>query len=58
MGLTFGEKVAVEDNGWRMRTDQWCHMEPRPTLTSRAALGNRGDMEASGVGGYPVELAY
>lgn len=27
-GLTFGNKVAVEDNGWRMRTDQWCHMEP------------------------------
>ena len=27
-GLTFGKKVAVEDNGWRMRTDQWCHMEP------------------------------
>ena len=27
-GLTFGNKVAIEDNGWRMRTDQWCHMEP------------------------------
>ena len=27
-GLTFGDKVAVEDNGWRMRTDEWCHMEP------------------------------
>ena len=29
-GLTFGHKVAIEDNGWRMHTDQWCHMEPDP----------------------------
>ncbi len=27
-GLTFGKKIAIEDNGWRMRTDEWCHMEP------------------------------
>ena len=27
-GLTFGNKAAVEDNGWRLRTDEWCHMEP------------------------------
>jgi len=27
-GLTFGNKIAVEDNGWRMRTAEWCHMEP------------------------------
>ena len=28
LGLTFGNKIAVEDNGWRLRTDEWCHMEP------------------------------
>jgi len=27
-GLTFGKKIAIEDNGWRMRTAEWCHMEP------------------------------
>ena len=27
-GLTYSNKVAVNDNGWRLRTDQWCHMEP------------------------------
>ena len=27
-GLTFGEKIAIEDNGWRIRTAEWCHMEP------------------------------
>ncbi|MCY4135211.1 MAG: hypothetical protein OXG30_09915 [bacterium] len=26
-GLTYGRKAAVEDNGWRLRTDEWCHME-------------------------------
>ena len=27
-GLTFGKKIAIGDNGWSMRTDEWCHMEP------------------------------
>ena len=27
-GLTFGKKIAIEDDGWTMRTDEWCHMEP------------------------------
>ena len=27
-GLTFGKKIAIEDNGWRLRTAEWCHMEP------------------------------
>ena len=28
LGLTFGKKIAREDNGWTMRTAEWCHMEP------------------------------
>ena len=28
LGVTFGNKIAVEDNGWRLRTDEWCHLEP------------------------------
>lgn len=27
-GLTYGRKAAIEDNGWRLQTDEWCHMEP------------------------------
>ena len=27
-GLTYGRKAAIEDNGWRLHTDEWCHMEP------------------------------
>ena len=27
LGLTFGNKIASEDNGWSMRTDEWFHME-------------------------------
>ena len=27
-GLTYGRKGATEDNGWRLHTDEWCHMEP------------------------------
>lgn len=34
-GLAYGRKVAVENNGWRLRTDQWCHMEPDRLLDSQ-----------------------
>jgi hypothetical protein len=27
-GLTYGNKAAVNNSGWRIRTDEWCHMEP------------------------------
>ena len=28
-GPTITNTVAVEDNGWRLQTDQWCHLEPQ-----------------------------
>ncbi len=28
-GPTITDTVAAEDNGWRLQTDQWCHLEPQ-----------------------------
>lgn len=33
-GPTIGNKLAIYDNGWRMRTEQLCHMEPDRLLES------------------------
>lgn len=28
-GPTITNTIAVEDNGWKLQTDQWCHLEPQ-----------------------------
>lgn len=28
-GLTHGRTTAIDDNGWRLHTSQWCHMQPQ-----------------------------